>query len=298
MYSAKILDIFKNPSNAGGLQGAGGIGKYVDESCGDFVKIYLKIDEDQEIIEARFKTMGSVGSIVASSVICELVTGLSIAKAQELTAKDILEITGEYPVDKMYSLDFAIRALNLAIADYYQRLEKEGTKGKKVTAEKPKKQSQAKKVETNEPVSFDLETEETNQEDEEVVELREELQEEFNEPEKEVDPFTAFAEAVESAENDENENLDPVDLFLRSMDDMEVKNMANGDAVSITTIQDAKEDPKATKRLEDAKSFTPVVETKILSDEDLKKLEANKKSADGDKQVSSAKALFDAMFEE
>ena len=42
MYNNKILDIFKSPTNAGGLQGANGIGKYVDETCGDFVKIYLK----------------------------------------------------------------------------------------------------------------------------------------------------------------------------------------------------------------------------------------------------------------
>ena len=42
MYSNKILEIFKNPANAGGLQGANGLGKYIDEECGDCVKLYLK----------------------------------------------------------------------------------------------------------------------------------------------------------------------------------------------------------------------------------------------------------------
>ena len=41
MYSEKFLEIFKNPINAGGLQGANGVGKYVDPSCGDSIKIYL-----------------------------------------------------------------------------------------------------------------------------------------------------------------------------------------------------------------------------------------------------------------
>ena len=85
MYSNKILEIFKNPSNAGGLQGANGLGKYIDEACGDQVKIYLKIDDNQEIDEARFKTMGSVGTIVASSAICQAIIGMNLDEAKALT---------------------------------------------------------------------------------------------------------------------------------------------------------------------------------------------------------------------
>ena len=51
MYSNKILEIFKNPQKAGGLQGSNGIGKYIDKECGNYVKIYLKIDDNQKIIE-------------------------------------------------------------------------------------------------------------------------------------------------------------------------------------------------------------------------------------------------------
>ena len=123
MYSNKILEIFKSPKNAGGLQGSNGIGKYKDEECGDVVKIYLKIDDNKVIGEAQFKTMGSAGSIVASDAICDIVVGLSIDQAKQIKAGDVLEVTGEYPSNKLYTIDFAIKALNLAIDDYFERLE-------------------------------------------------------------------------------------------------------------------------------------------------------------------------------
>ena len=47
MYNQKVLDIFRNPINAGGLQGANGVAKCINETFGDTVKIYLKINEDE-----------------------------------------------------------------------------------------------------------------------------------------------------------------------------------------------------------------------------------------------------------
>ena len=135
MYSEKILELFKSPINAGGLQGANGIGKYVDSSCGDNVKIYLKIDEDGIISEARFKAMGAVGTIVASSAICSCAIGCKIDESLQINAERIIEITGEYPQDKKYCIDFSIKALALAIEDYFVKLEKAQKKAEKQPAE-------------------------------------------------------------------------------------------------------------------------------------------------------------------
>ena len=89
MYSNKILELFKNPANAGGLQGSNGTGKYIDEACGDQVKIYLKINEKEEIDEARFKTMGAVGTIVASSALCQAIIGMTIQEAKSITKEHL-----------------------------------------------------------------------------------------------------------------------------------------------------------------------------------------------------------------
>lgn len=132
MYSNKILEIFKNPLNAGGLQGANAVGKYVDSQCGDQVKLYLKFN-DGTIEEARFKAVGSVGTIVAASSICSCLLDCTIEEALKISKDRIYEITGQYPKDKDYTVDFAIKAVDLAIKDYYDRLEKELKKGVKKT---------------------------------------------------------------------------------------------------------------------------------------------------------------------
>lgn len=124
MYSEKILELFKNPMNAGGLQGANGVGKFVDNACGDNVKIYLKIDENGIISEARFKAMASVGTIVACSAICSCVLDCTIEEALSVDKVRIQEVTGEYPNDKLYCLDYAIKTLALALEDYHEKLEK------------------------------------------------------------------------------------------------------------------------------------------------------------------------------
>lgn len=329
MYSNKIFEIFKNPSCAGGLQGANGIGKYIDEVCGDFVKIYLKVDENQEIQEARFKTMGSVGTIVASSVLCGLCAGMSITDAQTLSAESILEITGEFPQDKKCSLDFAIRGLNLAIADYFQKLEKDDKPKRKNAKEdkepkKTKKQPKEELIEekqifqensaivdreepaleqTEEEVQIPLENqdENTTSNQNEIEEAAKVLSQEQTNKEIDDEYDAYFNDYDEELFEDENleqseEKLDPVDIFLRTFGEnaktLEVKNMANGNSkVSLTSAEDADETEKASKMIEDARTYKPVVETKITKgDIGGEQKEQTKKS--------SAKAMFDAMFEE
>ncbi len=126
MYNQKVLEIFKNPKNAGGLHGANGVAKIIDKISGDVFKIYLKIDKNTNIIEeAKFKTMGCVASIVCSSVLTELVANKSIEQAKLISAQDILNVIGDLPNEKLFLLNTCIDLLNLAIADYFKKLEKE-----------------------------------------------------------------------------------------------------------------------------------------------------------------------------
>ena len=251
MYSNKIFEILKNPLNAGGLQGSNGIGKYIDKECGDYVKIYLKINESEKIVDAHFKTMGAVGAIVASSAICSVVIGKTIEQAREVKVIDVLEVTGSYPSTKLYTVDFAIKALNLAIDNYFDDYEKNSKKAKAIKETKKSK-----------------------------LEIAEEQRETQNNAQEQV----SNNEESESQSNISHEET--VDLFEKYFSS---ENMAtlNG---------------KEVKHFENSKSFTPVVETKILSDEDIKALEAKNKlknaETNSEKSVSSAKARFDAMFEE
>lgn len=151
MYSERILDLFKNPMNAGGLQGANGSGKYVDENCGDSVKIYLKINDNKVITEARFKTLGSVATIVASSAMCSCLLDCTIEEALNIDEERICEITGAFPEEKKYAIDFVVKAVKLAIDNYYTNLEKQLKKiaenKQAIKEEKPNKENAPKEVE-------------------------------------------------------------------------------------------------------------------------------------------------------
>ncbi len=128
MYTQKVINIFKNPKNAGGLHGANATSKVTDNSCGDIIKLYLKINEEGIIEEAKFKTFGCTASIASSSMLCDMVKGLTIEEAEEITGGNILEELGGLPPEKVHCCELADEALHLAIDDYFKRLEKEQKK--------------------------------------------------------------------------------------------------------------------------------------------------------------------------
>lgn len=125
MYNQKTLAIFKNPTNAGGLQGANGVAKVVDKTFGDVIKIYLKVNDNEVIEQARFKTMGSVASIAVSNVLIDLITNKSLEEAKQVSNDNILEVIGSLPHERLCEIETAIDALKGAVADYYKRKEKE-----------------------------------------------------------------------------------------------------------------------------------------------------------------------------
>ena len=81
MYNEKVMKIFQNPEHMGDLKGANAIGQVGNMSCGDIMKIYLKINENEIIEDATFKTFGCVAAIVSSSIACGLVIGKTIDEA-------------------------------------------------------------------------------------------------------------------------------------------------------------------------------------------------------------------------
>ena len=120
MYNDKVMDAFSNPQNVGEIENADGTGLVGNASCGDILKITLKI-ENNIITDAKFKTFGCAAAIATSSTATEMVKGKSIPQALQLTNKAVMEALGGLPPAKIHCSVLAEQAIRCAISDYYTR---------------------------------------------------------------------------------------------------------------------------------------------------------------------------------
>ncbi len=116
-YSEIVLDHARNPRNMGPLEDANARGYQMNPVCGDTLALMLRI-EDGKIAAARFQTEGCTASLATSSLITEMVTGLTIEDALALTHEDVSEEIGGLPSSKLHSAALVIDALRRAIASY------------------------------------------------------------------------------------------------------------------------------------------------------------------------------------
>ena len=102
LYSEKVMDHFRNPRNVGQIEDADGIGEVGNAKCGDIMRMYLKIDENQVITDVKFNTFGCGSAIATSSMATELIKGKTVQEALELSNKAVVEALDGLPVHKLH----------------------------------------------------------------------------------------------------------------------------------------------------------------------------------------------------
>ena len=122
MYSEKVMDHFTNPRNVGEIENASGVGTVGNAKCGDIMRMYLDIDENHVIQDAKFKTFGCGAAIATSSMATEMIKGKSIDDALKLTNKAVVEALDGLPAVKIHCSVLAEQAVKSALSDYYTRL--------------------------------------------------------------------------------------------------------------------------------------------------------------------------------
>ena len=123
MYSEKVMDHFENPRNVGEIPDADGVGQVGNPTCGDIMKIYIKVEENV-IEDIKFKTFGCGAAIATSSIITELVKGKTVEEALKISNKQVAEALDGLPPKKMHCSNLAADALQSAIEDYKSKQEK------------------------------------------------------------------------------------------------------------------------------------------------------------------------------
>ena len=117
MYSEKVMDHFMNPRNQGEIPDADGIGEVGNPSCGDIMRIFIKVSNDV-IIDVKFQTFGCGAAIASSSMATELIRGKTLKEAWDMSNKAVVEALEGLPPAKVHCSVLAEDGIHKAINDY------------------------------------------------------------------------------------------------------------------------------------------------------------------------------------
>ena len=122
MYTEKVMDHFQNPRNVGEIENASGVGMVGNAKCGDIMQMFLKVNEDTEVIEdVKFKTFGCGAAVATSSMATEMIKGKTIDEALALSNAAVVEALEGLPPQKIHCSVLAEEAVKAAVEDYRKK---------------------------------------------------------------------------------------------------------------------------------------------------------------------------------
>ncbi len=124
-YTEKVKEHFTDPRNIlfddknYKYDGKGLVGNV---KCGDQMVFYIQVDKDKNTIkDCKWRTYGCASAIASTSVLSEMVKGMTLDKAYQISPKDIMKELGALPEHKVHCSVLGDKALRAAINDYYEK---------------------------------------------------------------------------------------------------------------------------------------------------------------------------------
>jgi nitrogen fixation NifU-like protein len=114
MYSARLLDHFEHPRNAGDLAHADARVRVENPACGDILELSIKV-VGERIAEARFLAKGCVPAMACGSLITEMIAGKTIQEARGISKEDVVKEIGGLPSASGHAAQLAVDALRAAL---------------------------------------------------------------------------------------------------------------------------------------------------------------------------------------
>ena len=118
IYSDKVMEHFSDPHNVGVIEDADGMGEVGNPTCGDIMKLTIKVDDEDTITDVKFQTLGCGAAIATSSIVTDMAKGMKIQDAVLMTKQQVADELGGLPPAKMHCSVLATDGLKVAIDDY------------------------------------------------------------------------------------------------------------------------------------------------------------------------------------
>lgn len=119
-YSEKVLEHFRNPKNAGIIEDANGVGEIGDPSCGDFLRVFIKVSND-ELTDVKYQIRGCPAAIACASAMTEIAAGKNLDDAMMISEDDIVNALDGLPEFKIHCSALGASGLRMAIMDYFKK---------------------------------------------------------------------------------------------------------------------------------------------------------------------------------
>lgn len=121
LYTDTVMDHFRHPRNVGEIEDPSGVGEVGNAKCGDIMKMYLDIDDNGIIRDAKFETFGCGSAIASTSMATEMIKGKTVEEALKITNKDVVDALGGLPAYKLHCSVLAEESIRSAVKDYYDK---------------------------------------------------------------------------------------------------------------------------------------------------------------------------------
>jgi len=116
-YSRNAIELYGNRVNVGIIENADVALAYTG-LCGDTTKLYLKINDQNKIEDAKFQYLGCPASAVCGSIVTQIAKGKTLQAAKEITEEEILKELGGLPNDECHCAKLVVTALRKTIKKY------------------------------------------------------------------------------------------------------------------------------------------------------------------------------------
>jgi len=116
-YSRNAIELYGNRINVGIIKNADVALAYTGP-CGDTTKLYLKINDQNKIEDAKFQYLGCPASAVCGSILTQVAKGKTLQAAKEITEEEILKDLGGLPDDECHCAELVVTALRKTIKKY------------------------------------------------------------------------------------------------------------------------------------------------------------------------------------